>query len=487
MLILYETPAGYALFKGPKSIKHDEMGTLEIADQIKLKAFKKFQSTADALAAASAIVEGTLDSTLKKFIKKEVSEKLSDNKDSLLVGDSKLGASIAKKFGITVQCDAASQETMRLIRSHLPELMQGITKQQIDAMSLGLAHSLSRYKLKFTADKVDTMIIQAISLLDDLDKELNTYSMRLKEWFGWHFPEMTRVVTDNVQYAKTVLAVKAMRENINDLDAQVDLSQIISEEDEARLKQVSEISMGTEMSDEDRSSVMSLADQIVALSEYRAQLMGYIQSRTQQIAPNLTNLIGDAPLTARLIAKAGSLVNLSKAPASTIQILGAEKALFRALKGKKDTPKYGLLFGMGMVGSAGGKNKGKVARMVAAKAALCTRIDALREDANTADKTADDGKIQEVEVNGGDFGLEMRSDLENKIAKLEGNEVSKMTKKANFKTSKVNTDVKGSTYNVNSDAVNVAGKRKHDEDGGNASEGKKKQKKSKHDKHKEQN
>ncbi|KAI3641529.1 hypothetical protein MIR68_000436, partial [Amoeboaphelidium protococcarum] len=254
--------------------------------------------------------------------------------------------------------------------------------------------------------------------------------MRLKEWFGWHFPEMTRVVTDNVQYAKTVLAVKAMRENINDLDAQVDLSQIISEEDEARLKQVSEISMGTEMSDEDRTSVMSLADQIVALSEYRAQLMGYIQSRTQQIAPNLTNLIGDAPLTARLIAKAGSLVNLSKAPASTIQILGAEKALFRALKGKKDTPKYGLLFGMGMVGSAGGKNKGKVARMVAAKAALCTRIDALREDVNTADKAVDDGKIQEVEVNGGDFGLEMRSDLENKIAKLEGNEVSKMTKKA---------------------------------------------------------
>ena len=71
-------------------------------------------------------------------------------------------------------------------------------------MSLGLAHSLSRYKLKFSPDKVDTMIVQAISLLDDLDKELNNYVMRCREWYGWHFPEMGKIVTDNLAYAKTV-------------------------------------------------------------------------------------------------------------------------------------------------------------------------------------------------------------------------------------------------------------------------------------------
>ena len=61
---------------------------------------------------------------------------------------------------------------------------------QFKAMQLGLAHSMSRYKLSFSSDKVDTMIIQAVSLLEDLDKELNNYAMRLKEWYGWHFPEL---------------------------------------------------------------------------------------------------------------------------------------------------------------------------------------------------------------------------------------------------------------------------------------------------------
>merc|ERR1711957_709852 len=76
----------------------------------------------------------------------------------------------------------------------------------IRAMQLGLSHSLSRYKLKFSADKVDTMVIQAIGLLDELDKEINTYAMRVKEWYGWHFPEMQKIVNDNAQYSKVVLA-----------------------------------------------------------------------------------------------------------------------------------------------------------------------------------------------------------------------------------------------------------------------------------------
>jgi nucleolar protein 58 len=71
-------------------------------------------------------------------------------------------------------------------------------------MSLGLSHSLSRHKLKFSPDKIDTMIIQAIALLDELDKELNTYSMRVKEWYGWHFPEMGKIIADNLAYAKAI-------------------------------------------------------------------------------------------------------------------------------------------------------------------------------------------------------------------------------------------------------------------------------------------
>ena len=84
-------------------------------------------------------------------------------------------------------------------------------------MTLGVAHGLSRYKLKFSAEKVDIMIIQAVSLLDDLDKEINNYTMRLKEWYGWHFPELTKVVSDNLIYTKVVKAM-GMRQNVTEID-----------------------------------------------------------------------------------------------------------------------------------------------------------------------------------------------------------------------------------------------------------------------------
>ena len=97
------------------------------------------------------------------------------------------------------------------------------------------------------------------------------------------------------------------------------------------------------------------------------------------MAPNLTILVGEL-VGARLISHAGSLINLAKHPASTVQILGAEKALFRALKSKKDTPKYGLIYHAQLVGQSSTKNKGKMTRMLAAKASLTTRVDALGED-----------------------------------------------------------------------------------------------------------
>lgn len=85
----------------------------------------------------------------------------------------------------------------------------------------------------------------------------------------------------------------------------------------------------------------------------------YLKNRMMAIAPNLTVLVGEL-VGARLIAHAGTLINLAKHPASTIQILGAEKALFRALKTKKDTPKYGLIYHATLVGQASTKMKGKV-------------------------------------------------------------------------------------------------------------------------------
>lgn len=270
-------------------------------------------------------------------------------------------------------------------------------------MSLGLSHSLARHKLKFSPDKIDTMIVQAIALLDDLDKELNTYAMRVKEWYGWHFPEMAKIVNDNIAYAKVVLKM-GMRTDWE----KADLAEILPEEIENAVKNAADRSMGTEISAEDLENIQALAEQVVSFAEYRQQLASYLSARMTAIAPNLTALVGEL-VGARLIAHAGSLMNLSKSPASTIQILGAEKALFRALKTKHDTPKYGLIYHASLVGQATGKNKGKMARVLAAKASLGLRVDALADwddDATEEDKAA--------------LGMEARYNLERKLAAMEG-------------------------------------------------------------------
>jgi nucleolar protein 58 len=95
-------------------------------------------------------------------------------------------------------------------------------------MQLGLAHSVSRYKLSFTSEKVDTMIIQAVSLLEDLDKELNNYAMRLREWYSWHFPELSKIITDNTTYAQAVILI-GMRTNVKSISLEK-MQEVVPEE-----------------------------------------------------------------------------------------------------------------------------------------------------------------------------------------------------------------------------------------------------------------
>ena len=277
-------------------------------------------------------------------------------------------------------------------------------------MTLGLSHSLSRYKLKFSPDKVDTMIIQAIALLDVLDKELNTYAMRVKEWYGWHFPEMGKILNDNLAYSRVILKM-GMRTSA----AKADLAEMLPEEIEAAVKAAAEISMGTEITQEDLENIQALAEQVVWFTEYRSTLSSYLSARMTAIAPNLTALVGDL-VGARLIAHAGSLMNLAKSPASTIQILGAEKALFRALKTKHDTPKYGLIYHASLIGQATGKNKGKIARMLATKAALGLRVDALADWSAEGEGKGDSVIDEEKSA----LGVENRLKIERRLASLEG-------------------------------------------------------------------
>merc|ERR1719159_1919014 len=135
--------------------------------------------------------------------------------------------------------DSKVAELMRCIRSQASGLISGLPDKEMSAMELGLAHSLSRYKLKFSPDKIDTMIVQAVNLLDDLDKELNNYIMRCREWYGWHFPELGKIITDNLTYAKAV-KLMGMKTRCKDTD----FSKIgVPDEIAAEAKQAAETSM----------------------------------------------------------------------------------------------------------------------------------------------------------------------------------------------------------------------------------------------------
>ncbi|PKY08485.1 nucleolar protein 58 [Aspergillus campestris IBT 28561] len=408
LFILSETSAGYALLKAKdkKLLKREDLATEAataegVSSLLKLKSFQKFDSAATALEEVASLVEGKVSPRLASLLDEIKDEK----KASLAVADPKLGVAISKVPGLSLQliADSSTADVYRAIREHLPTLIPGLLPQDMSTMSLGLSHSLARHKLKFSPDKIDTMIVQAIGLLDDLDKELNNYAMRVKEWYGWHFPELAKILNDNLAYAKLVLKM-GMRSNWESSD----LAEILPEEIEGAVKTAADRSMGTEISEQDLENIQALAEQVVGFTEYRQQLSGYLTSRMNAIAPNLTALVGEL-VGARLIAHAGSLTNLSKSPASTIQILGAEKALFRALKTKHDTPKYGLIYHASLIGQASGRNKGKMARVLAAKASLGIRVDSLAEwedDVTEEEKAA--------------LGTEARFNLERKLAAMEG-------------------------------------------------------------------
>ncbi|KAI8427323.1 hypothetical protein MSG28_001903 [Choristoneura fumiferana] len=235
----------------------------------------------------------------------------------------------------------------------------------------------------------------------------------------------------------TTLFVKIVKlVGTRDNASKTDLSDILPEDLEEKVKEAAEISMGTEISDDDIQNIQNLCDEIISITDYRTHLTDYLKARMMAMAPNLTVLIGEH-IGARLIAHAGSLMNLAKHPASTIQIFGAEKALFRALKTKKDTPKYGLIYHAQLVGQCSTKNKGKMSRMLAAKAALATRVDAFGEDVTF------------------ELGAEHKVKLENKLRLLEEGNLRRIsgTGKAKAKFEKYHSKSEVFQYPVAADST----------------------------------
>jgi nucleolar protein 56 len=198
--------------------------------------------------------------------------------------------------------------------------------------------------------------------------------MRVREWYSWHFPELIKIVSENINYARLVLLI-GDKSSLNE-DMLHDIAALVGDDESiaSSIIAAGRVSMGRDISESDLSHVTSFAERTIKLAEYRKYLQEYLSRKMGVVAPNLSTLIGDT-VAARLISKAGSLSNLCKYPASTVQILGAEKALFRALKTKGNTPKYGLIYHSSFIGKAGVRNKGRISRFLANKCSIASRID----------------------------------------------------------------------------------------------------------------
>jgi len=383
--VLYESASGYALFE---VLQYEEVAEQNVEFQkslldlarfskiVKLKAFLPFTSAEVALENINDISEGVLSSFLKNFLEVNLPSN-KKNKFKLGVAEEKLGTSIQEELGIDCTKNATILEITRGIRLHFNKFISELKEGDSEKAQLGLGHSYSRSKVKFNVNRVDNMIIQSICLLDQLDKDLNTFSMRVREWYSWHFPELGKIVTDNATFAKLAKFIKN-KDRLSEDDLK-GLEEIVGDEDKAKeILSASVSSMGTDISDFDLSNIEAFAERVISLHEYRTKLHAYLTSKMHTIAPNLSALIGEL-VGARLISRSGSLTNLAKYPASTVQILGAEKALFRALKTRGNTPKYGLIFNSTFIGRANTKNKGRISRYLANKCSVASRIDAFSE------------------------------------------------------------------------------------------------------------
>lgn len=336
LFVLHEAAAGYALFE---VVAFEEIGALlegsmdtvtdldRFSRAVKLKAFQPFESAEDALLSINAVSEHSCTDGLHAFLEMNL-PKIKKKKEgkapafALGVIDPGLATAIADGMpGLSCRSDETVREVIRGCRLHLTHYVKGLGAGSQEQAQLGLGHSYSRGKVKFNPARSDNMIIQSIALLDQMDKDLNTFAMRVREWYSWHFPELKELVKDNYMYARCAAFIQdkhslcpggdAKGGDDDDGDEPEDklpgLVEIIGDEEVANaVIAAARTSMGMDCSVVDMVNIVNFTQRMVKLAEYRKQLALYLTDKMSIVAPNLSALIGDT-VAARLISKVGIL------------------------------------------------------------------------------------------------------------------------------------------------------------------------------------
>ena len=301
----------------------------------------------------------------------------------------------SEKLGIEVATESSS-EAGRLLRENLEKfaLEYGFVEkpEQLRAHVHTVSVELAKMKVKTTVERRDLLAAQAVLTVDDLDKSLNLLMSRIREWFGLHYPELDRLLDKHETYARLVVNL-GTRENFTAKNLE---EEGLPKAKSQTMAEVAAASMGADLGEEDLAQIQAMSRNVLDLYNVRQSLENYVDSVMTEVAPN-TKTIAGSLLGARLIATAGGLINLAKLPASTIQILGAEKALFRSLKTKARPPKHGLIFQHPLIHDAKRWQRGKIARALAGKLSIAARVDAFNGKYAGDELKADlDKRIEEI-------------------------------------------------------------------------------------------
>lgn len=244
-----------------------------------------------------------------------------------------------------VESAAAYSLLRKNFRDYAKSLGFAAADSELNAFLSSFSIKLSKLKLQGTIGR-DRLIVQAIRSLDDLTRTINVFLERLYEWYSLHYPEIK-----NASIADTVIK-HGRRENVPGFKS----------------------STGADLSESDEKALKQFALVIESLNKEKKKMEEYIEEAMKETAPNFSSLINPL-ITARLLAAAGSLEKLARMPASTIQLLGSEKALFRHLHGKGRSPKYGIIYNSVLIQNAPNEHKGKIGRIISSKLMLAARID----------------------------------------------------------------------------------------------------------------
>jgi nucleolar protein 56 len=330
------------------------------------KKVEEVVETLERLQRGEIVVEVT--SLVKRLVRRGYRELIFENEG--------LAKAIKEKFNIEVSLEKSSKAGDYL-RSNLEKL--AIDRRFTDNLVEfnNFVHEVStamvKVGVKEASGKRDLIVSQAVFILDDLDKTFNLFANRLREWYGYYFPELSSLVDKSDTYIKLISSLGERRTFTVDNLTELGLSSQRAETISAAAK----VSMGANLGERDISEVHSLSTMLLGLCASREELERYLDDLMKEVAPNIRELVGST-LGARLIASVGSLENLSKKSSGTIQLLGAEKALFRSFKTGSRPPKHGLIFQQKDLHQSPRWQRGKIARALAGKLAIAARIDAYK-------------------------------------------------------------------------------------------------------------